>query len=162
LPISSETIVNKALSGGELKKLILADCVKLLDNEGMLSPHIGFGRVAYTITLALHLDNPFHPESVMDIASKATEAPGLAALEPPPLRDPSADAVIAGSQLDRKIVSPNVERVRAGMPVTMDVRQADNTVSRQHVTYPTDDTLGDGDVKIEDATSAAKAKWSRL
>jgi hypothetical protein len=162
MPLSNETVINKALSGEELKKLLAADFVdRLLPNEGMLSPHIAFGRVSYTIILALHLDNPFHPQSTVEVSSHAMSPGqlGEGVLEPPPLRDPSPDAVIAGAQLDRTITSPNAERVRNGMPITLDVKQPDGTVSQQHVSYPKDESLGEGDVKIEDVTPATKSRW---
>jgi uncharacterized protein YfaS (alpha-2-macroglobulin family) len=45
------------------------------------------------------------------------------------------------------------------MPITLDVKQPDGTVSQQHVSYPKDESLGEGDVKIEDVTPATKSRW---
>src|SRR4029077_13785113 len=126
-----ERVANKALSGDEIKSIIKEDFDRLLSNEGLLSPHIAHGRIAYDITLRLHMDNPFNPESQSSTASRSIatnivrDSPQLAAVEALPLAAPSPEAVAAGDRISRVIDSPNAERLRMGMPVPVEVKQMD-------------------------------------
>jgi hypothetical protein len=160
-PTAREVIANKPLSGDEVRELIRADVERLLDAEGLLSHYMAYGRVGWSLTLNLHLDNPVRPESVTEILSRkgAVNLPSLAPLESAPLHDPSSAAVASGTELRRDVVSPNTERIRGGLPVTMDVRQPDGTTSQQRVEYPPDDSLGDGDVTVKDVTAATRKRW---
>lgn len=150
MPTGSEKVINKALSGTELKEIIREDCNKLLENEGILSAHVAFGRVAYDITLRLHLDNVYYPESTITM-------PGSTPLtEKIPLVDPSTDATLGATTLTRTITSPNSERVRVGMAIPVETRQQDSTRQIEMIKYPPQPELGEGDVKIEDTTAAAR------
>ena len=168
MPSSRETVVNRPLSGDELKKIILADAARLLDNEGNLSPHIAYGRVGYTLTLALHVDNPFVPDPSITFESRGIagniieKQPELAAIERAPLDSPSPDASVGALTLDRHIDSPNQERLREGMPIPVHVKQQDGTLALEQVTYPPDafPDLPAGEVMIRDATEMQKAKWN--
>lgn len=168
MPTGRETVVNRALSGDELKKIILADAQRLVDNEGMLSPHIAFGRVSYTLTLKLHLDNPVVPDSTIEIMSKRASMqqvennPNLATLEPPPLVDPSPHAEPGAMELTRNITSPNAERLREAMPIPVLVKGQDGTTTTESISYPEGSfpELGPGEVMIRDATEMARQQWS--
>ena len=163
MPTAREVVSNRALSGAELQQILIEDFRKLIENDGLLSHHLAFGRVAYTITLHKHLSNPLHPDDSSFISSKpvgrnvVAEHPALAALEAPPLKDASADAVATGDKLTRVIDSPNAERIRHGMPVPVMSRQQDGSTVRNDVTYPRDDSAGDGNVRIEPDDFAARA-----
>jgi hypothetical protein len=167
MPTGRETVVNKALSGDELKRIILADCQRLVDAEGMLSPHIAFGRVGYTISLKLHVDNPFIPDTTVEIASRTPsiqqleKSPELAAIESAPLSSPSAESEPGAMDLTRTIDSPNAERLREGMPVPVQVKQQDGTTITESISYPPDSfpELGPGEVMIKDSTEMARQKW---
>ena len=167
MPTGRETVVNRALSGDELKKLILADCQRLVDNEGMLSPIVAFGRVGYTITLRLHMDNPYVPNTEITMESKpATIAqveasPELVALDRIPLIAPSDKAEIGALELTRNIDSPNAERLREGMSIPVQTKQQDGTTQMEQITYPKDSfpELGPGDVKITDVTEKTREAW---
>jgi hypothetical protein len=162
-----ETAVNKALSGQELKRIMLADFEKMLDNEGLLSPHIAYGRVSYTLISRLHMDNPMRPESEIRTDSRPVGrnlvegAPQYGAIEAPPLGSPgpSPDAIVSSTTVDRLIDSPNVERIRLGIPVPVNVKQQDGTVSQELVTYPPQPELGDGQVQVTDSTEEAAREW---
>lgn len=162
-PTAAEKIPNRPLSGTELRKLILEDIDRrLLEGEALLSGYMGFGRVAYRANLTLFLDNPLHPESKNFIDSRPASKqelearPELAAVEPPPLRDPSPEAVISSYTLDRSIDSPNAERLRAGMPVPVEVKQQDGTTITEQISYPPSDDI-EVNVTITDTTAAARA-----
>lgn len=166
-PVSRETVVNKALSGQELKRILLADFERALDNDGLLSPHIAYGRIAYTLIYRLHMDNPMRPESEMRVDSRpmglnvVAGAPEYAAIELAPPLQPAAgdDQVVSATTVDRAITSPNAERVRVGIPVPMKVRQMDGTTTEELVNYPPQPDMGDGDVTVRDTTDEAAAEW---
>ena len=149
----NEKVVNNALSGIELKSIILEDCKKLLDNEGLLSPHVAYGRLGYTITLKMHLSNP----SLNDYPSITVKGG-----ESVPLKDPSKDAEVAAQTLDRTIDSPNRERVRVGLPIPVVTKGLDGTIQTQQTKYPPQPELGEGDVKLEmdQATMDTRKEWN--
>jgi hypothetical protein len=157
MPSSRETVVNKALSGDELKLIILADAQRLVDNEGLLSPHIAFGRVSYVLRLTLHVDNPFIPDSTIEIATKRNSA--IPVIEPPPLTDPSDAAEVGAMELTRTIDSPNAERLREGLPVPVLTKQQDGTTITEQIKYPPSEELGPGEVMLKDATAMARQAW---
>ena len=162
---SRETVHNAALSGAELKRIILADFEKLLVNEGYLSDYMAFGRVGYEITIRLHLDNPLTPEALSHISSRAIgqnlvrESPQLGAVEPAPLDQPSPEALAGASAIRREIDSPNEERLRNDMPVPVIVQQQDGTKTVEYVKYPKDIVEGEGKIIVSDRTEEARAAW---
>lgn len=155
MPTSQERVPNRALSGAELKELLRRDFERLLANDGLLSDYISFGRIAYTIILRKHLDNFLRPEDVTAAASARqpnaaiAEHPGLAAVEPPPLVDSSADAIDLSTSVSRTIASPNEERIRAGLPIPVERRQQDSSLVTENIVYPPQPELGDGDVTLD-------------
>src|SRR5579863_8722032 len=103
-PTSKEVVANKALSGAELQDIIRQKLDTLMANEGLLTHYSAYGRVAFTLTLKLHLDNMMLRESEIEGSSAPAgvnvieESPQLAALEAPPLTDPSPDAVVSATE----------------------------------------------------------------
>lgn len=158
-PTSAEVIPNRALSGSELRELLVRDFTRALDAEGLLSAHLAYGRVSYTVGFRLHLDNPNRPTGGVDISSRipAANDRSPAPTEAPPLASPSADAVVGGMELSRSVTSPNAERLREGLPVRTDVRQQDGSVRSEYITYPA--TGEDGDIQVKDAEAGARAEW---
>jgi hypothetical protein len=167
-PTASESVPNRALNGTELKALILDDFQRLLDNDGMLSEHLAFGRVGYDIILRLHLDNASqdvtesHVKSRPRAKQQVEKNPALSAVQTAPLPTPSPGAVVAGTQISRSVDSPNSERLRLGLPIPVDVRQSDRTIITEQVQYPRDESLGDGNVQERDVTGDARAAWNLL
>ena len=162
---SRETVPNRALSGTELKRLILADTQAMLDGDGLLSPYIAYGRVSYSVTVRLHMDNPLTPESSTTRTSR-TQATGavaadstLAAVEPAPLAGASDAAVVSATRRTRTIDSPNAERLRTGLPVPVEVKQSDGTTHTETIQYPPDPSLGDRTARDEDVTAETSADW---
>ena len=148
MPTQSEKIVNRPLSGDELKSYLTGVFAKLLANEGMLSPHIAFGRVGGSIKLTLHLDNAYFPESSSTIKFG----------DKVPLTDPSPEAEVAQQTATFQMDNPNAERVRLGLPVPVETKQLDGTKQIEQILYPADqvDDLPPAQVKVEDTTVAAK------
>ena len=174
-----ETAINKPLSGLELRALIERDFVdRLLPNEGSLSAHIAYGRVAYEIRLVMHTGNPLMPRTEISVESQPVGVnalaelkndkgevvrparPELAAIERP-VRG-SSGITIGGTKLTRAINSPNAERVREGLPVPIEVRQQDGTKTIEKIVYPPEPGAGDGDMRVEDATEEARTAWNGL
>jgi hypothetical protein len=161
---SRETVVNRALSGSEYKEILRADFSRLLDNEQLLSPHIAFGRVSHRLTLTIHVDNPFVPDSTIHQDSKATrDANGefSSPVESFPLTSPSEANELGATELTRSITSPNAERLREGMPVPVHVKQQDGTTILDHIQYPKDafPDLPAGEVMLNDITEAARQQY---
>lgn len=153
MPSAKEAVVNKPLSGPELRELLLADFERLLANDGMLAPHIAYARVRYQIILRKHVDNPF-------------QGPGgdesfVVSQPAPPIADPTPDAEVTGATLTREIDSPNAERLRSGMAIPIQRKQQDGTTITEQVKYPPEmaEQIGDGDVRIEDTTAEAGESW---
>ena len=161
-----ETVVNRALSGAELKQLLREDFDRLLEGEGLLSDYIAYGRVGYDITLRLHMDNFMRSESAIATASRPVgvniveKRPELAAVETPPLASSSSEAVTSGTRLAREITSPNAERIRAGLPVSVVVKQPDGTVTTEHIKYPPQSGAAEN-VRVEDVTPEVESEWGK-
>jgi hypothetical protein len=167
MPTEREAVVNKALSGLELKELILRDVRKLLDADGMLTAISAYSRVAYSFRLRMHLDNLMQRETISHGASAPqpgnaiAQNPQLAAVEgAPPLRDASFDSAVSGVELTRTITSPNAERLNAGMPITVDAREQDGSKVQRSVSYPVPEA-GEvpEDVKVDDVTAQTRKDW---
>ena len=167
MPTSRESVPNSPLSGAELREIIRRRCDDLLANFGILSPQMAFGRVAFSVTISLHIDNAMAADHAIadDSRRLATNLvaarPELKAIEPPPLAAASPDAVVLAETLDARIDSPNAERVRHGMPVPVIVRQPDGTRTQEMVKYPPDASLGEGDVTIRDSSAEARQRWGQ-
>lgn len=174
MPAGRETAPPKALSGYELQEILVQDFRRLLRNNSMLAPHLAFGRVAYTIHLAIHLDKisgveTGRPSSDISISSRAiaqniinhpdNPQPQLAAIEPPPLSSPSEDAEVFGSSLTREISAPNLERIRAGLPITIERKDLAGNTRTEGIIYPAEDAPGVGAVTIKDTSIDLAKSW---
>jgi hypothetical protein len=159
MPTAREATVNKPLSGEELKKVIIADFARLVENEGLLSPHIAYSRIGYTITLQLHVDNPYAGDSRIELTSQKDNR--FPVMEPPPLVDPSPEASVGGVELHRDITSPNAERLRADMAIPTLVKGQDGTIQTESIKYSPDafPELGPGEIKVTDVTEKTKSRW---
>jgi hypothetical protein len=168
--MTRESVPNTALSGAELKQLLLDDFARLLDNFGELATNTAFGRCAYQIDLRLRLANIWHSDATIRGESRAAARdqldlhPELTALEPPTVGSPlPADTAVAAESLTRDITSPNLERLRMGLPIPVLQKQPDGTVTTEHITYPQDNDLvtsiGAGQVRISDITEETRVAW---
>jgi hypothetical protein len=170
MPTLSEKVVNRPLSGIELKAILRAAFDKLLDGEGLLADRVAYGRVSYELRLTLHTGNVFWPVSVTTVDSArrgavtdvlpVAEGEQLPQPEPIPMRNPPPDAMFGATQLDHTIDNPNAERLRHDMAIPVERRQADGTTITEPIKYPKGSVesteLGEGHVKVHDATAAAR------
>ena len=148
MPTQSEKVVNRPLSGDELKSYVRDVFNKLLDNEGMMSPHIAFGRVRGTIKLTLHLDNAYFPESTTSIEFKK---------EDPDRIGQSGENEFGQQTATWTMDNPNAERVRLGLKVPVETKQLDGTRQIEHILYPSDmEGLPDQQVEVKDTTAEGK------
>ena len=150
-PTQSEKVVNRPLSGSEVKSYLKSICDRLLDAEGMLSPNIAYGRLSGSIKLTLKFENSFFPESITTIeVSQEREIPPGVKIESP---------LEAGQQVaEFTMDNPNAERVRLGLPVPVETKQLDGTKQIEHVLYPADqvEDLPEQHVIITDTTEQGK------
>lgn len=164
--MSREVAVNKAITARELREVLRADFEKLLNAEGLLSGPMAYGRIGYELILRLHTANVMRPESETIIESRPIgtnllEAmPEMAAIEKAPLATPVEDDTVSGTTLSRNISSPNAERVRLGLPVPVERRQMNASVSTENIIYPPQPELGEGDVRVTDSSAEARHKWN--
>lgn len=161
MPTSRETVANRALNGHELRDIIRRQFDRLLEADGMLTPGVAYGRVAFKVQLTLHMDQlmmqpvPSFVHSAPADKVSVEGKPALAALEAFPLRRPGPDAEVGSLQLTYEIDSPNQERLRHDLPITLESRGQDGQVTQHPVHYPAPEGLGDGQVAIEDVTQDA-------
>lgn len=162
MPTSNEIVQNRSLSGIELRKIIVEDIDMVLAKDGMFTEYVGYGRIGYEVIVKLHLDNPAYPEHTAMGRSK--KKPDIQSIEPLPLSKPSDESVVVGLKRTRTIDNPNKERVRRGMPITIDARDPnDGRLKEKQITY----SLGEAgldpkeseSVKDEDVTDKTKAEW---
>lgn len=130
---SFEKVINKALSGLEIKEILLRDFKKLLDNEGFLTNYVAYGRISWQILLKLNVDNHMMPESKSSTESRFLTDSGVDNF---PLSNPENDESRIAIGLERNITSPNVERIRNGMPVPAEIKQHDGTTGMENILYP--------------------------
>ena len=162
MPTTREVVPNRSLSGNELKRLILADFTRMLDNFGILSPHIAFGRCSYRLTCTVQSDKHAKPQDItLDsraIDKRSVEAnDSLGAVESHPLVDPSPAADTAARELVREVSSPNAERMRNQIPVPILRKQKDGTLINEEIPYPPQPELGRGEVTETDISPTAVA-----
>jgi len=172
-PTASEKVPNRQLSAAELRTLLEADFSRLLDNLSLLQSCSSFARVGWDLRIAIHIDNALQGAhdigdhsrpvagNIINGATGATPAsrreprPELAAVTTIPIPDATESAQLEAKSLHREIDSPNVERLRNGLPVPIERKQADSTTVLEQVTYPPDETLGDGAVVVSDVGQMA-------
>ena len=168
MPSGKELVANRPLLGSDLKTIIMADVEKILHGDSMLTPHCAYGRVAYEVTVTLHLDNPVMPTHRTFVTSKPRSDndkerdPSLAAIEgPPPLANPSEKAFVSSLARNRPIYSPNIARIEHGLPVTIVRKTQDGGSVEEGVVYPKE-VLEDiaPSVTDTDRTAAKKAEFA--
>lgn len=102
MPLASERIANRPLSGSEVKQRILADVKRVLDHDNMFADYLAYGSVSYKVSVEMSTSNPFTP------SVKTAAASG----------DLDAEAELrGGAELTRSITSPNTERIAMGLPL---------------------------------------------
>jgi hypothetical protein len=142
-PATSEKVVNKALSGAEMKEIIRKDFDRLLDNCGELSHYVAYGKAGWKILLTLQTGNARSPESTSVIVG-----------------GDEVEEVTGAKELEHQFDSPNKERLIAGMPIPVVVKGLDGTTQNQMVQYEPRLDL-QSDTIIADVTPREKDKLWR-
>lgn len=119
MPLSTEVIGNKPLSGQELLEILVNEVRDLCGTDAMFRSHVGYGKVNYKITVDLKLNNPTYPEHIVRGREK-TVGGGE--------DDPEAKKVT--KTRSRAVESPNVARIANSLPVTVVSRQNGQTVEK--------------------------------
>lgn len=144
MPTSKELVANKPLAGSDLAKIILADVTDMLDRDGLLSGHIAYYRASYEVRVTLHFDNPSMRESSSAATSRAqardkvTADSTLAAIEPFPLADPSAESILAATERHREIESANGARMDFGLPIDILSKDQNGQSTEKSIIVPAD------------------------
>jgi len=167
MPTSNEIVPNRPLTGIEAKQIILADVHAMLDRDGMFTEYIAFSRLSYEVVVKLHLDNPAYPNHTSVVQSRK-EPSKPAVIEPPPLANPRPQPeteIVVAKRRSRVVESPNKERVKRGMPVTVTARSTetghfeDKQVKYDPESLPDGERNLDEGAKDEDITRQVKKEW---
>jgi len=138
MPTTKEIVSNRPLAGSELAKIILRDVARMMESNSLLSSQMAYSRIAYDLRLQLHLDLPSLPLSEDHARSRppsSDEPPS--GIESFPLAD-APHAIHSATDLSRDIQSPNAERLRHGLPVTVETLGPDGHHREDQVEYPAD------------------------
>jgi hypothetical protein len=121
VPLSTEAITNKPLTGPELVTIIEKDVRALLEKDGMFNSHVAFGKVVYQVSVKLTLANPTYPEHVARASAKLVGDKAIT---------PEDEVKKVELTREREIKSPNVARVANGLPVRVMTRQDGHNVEK--------------------------------
>jgi len=140
VPTAAEATYNKALNGDEVKRLIQRDVDRLLSNFGEINSYVAYSKVGWRVVVTLQTGNAFRPEVSSDIEG-GDELP-------------IEDAVTSAHEIEHQVESPNVERVHAGIPIPVKVKELDGTTVEKRITYASKDVndLPPEKVTITDVT----------
>ncbi len=132
MPLSTEHVPNKPLSGTELIEILAKDMAKLLASSGHFSSYVAYGRVAYKITVEIDLGNVMLEKQVMQIRSRADDVTEAF----PMIGD---DTATITATRERKVDSPNVARIANHLPIAAQYRDQDGKTKDRTLHYdPTD------------------------
>lgn len=177
MPLNTEVVANRPLSGTELQELLVRDFKTMLESDGALTNYAAYGRVSYRLELRLFLDNPATPSSVSVLESRrasqqqVAESPELEALVTVPQPDPSKAIdltratdrfLVRGRQRTRRIESPNRVRIENGLPIKVTSRDQGGEVVEREVKYNIEDLppAPEGAAGVEDREmSREELRW---
>ncbi len=130
--LSTEFIINRPLSGQELRKVIMADVDDMLGRDGLFTGHIAFGRVAYDVEIHVHMVNPSYPEHNLKLTAPSTVTSGGVLEGAPPLARAvdSGEGIVARTR-KRTIESPNLTRIANGLPISASTTHEGQPVTRE-------------------------------
>ena len=135
---------NRALTGAELRQVILNDVTDILNGDGMMGSHIAYRRVSYLVTIKVMTDNPMLPDGSWTIKTKSKkstpqqieESASMEAVEVHPLAGERTEHHLdLGAERKRVVESPNVTRINNGLPVTITARGSDGETKELQATY---------------------------
>lgn len=132
MPLSTETVPNRMISGLETAQIIEQDVHDILARDGVLQDHIAFQQVSYKVTIEIMMNNPTYPKHEVLVNSRP-KPEQHEAIKPFPLEqivvegenpetgdlEPVETVVGIALERTRTITNPNKERIKRGMPVTV-------------------------------------------
>jgi len=144
MPLSTESVRNRPLTGAELIEVVLNDVREMLQRDGMFSPYIAYKRLAYNIEIKLQTGNPLHPEHTALVRSRATKD-GVPEPYPLPLTvDIETGEKETVGEMDasrqRDIESPNLTRIHNKLPIRtysqVEGKTVENSIHYEAGDYP--------------------------
>jgi hypothetical protein len=122
MPLSTEMVANKPLSGAELVEVIVKDLRVLLDGDAMFRSHVAYGKVKYSVSVELTLANPTYPKHVAQTRPREIG---------PEIEKSDEKVGPVRFTRTREVVSPNVTRIANGLPVTVIAKVDGQAVERK-------------------------------
>jgi hypothetical protein len=118
MPLKSQTLPNRRLTGAELMTILEKRFHEMLARDYAFTPNVAYGRVAVNITLTMHIAGVTSEHVVRSY----TKADGVVEGEPPLAEPVEEDAALIALTRDFKMDNPNLERVAAGLPIVFQQR----------------------------------------
>lgn len=119
MPLSTERVNNKPLSGKELGQVVLADIKAVIERDAMFSEFAAFGRVAYKVTVELEMANPTYPKHETVAQAPITQLEGTQLEGVPPLRKVEGKVGKVHKTRERLMDNPNLSRMANDLPITI-------------------------------------------
>ena len=116
MPLSSEQIPNRPLSGSELKTYVLRVLESRLDSDCMFSTQIAYARVSFSVKVAFHL-SPTVGDFDVDVYLRPDAAFPQVEGAPPLNLGPGEEHDVHSFEVVAEVDNPNLVRVHAGIPI---------------------------------------------
>ncbi len=165
MPLSTETLPNKALNGRELLEIAVAKFRQSLENDCMFTAGIAYGRIAFTISASFDVASAYMPPFTV-----RTRTPKEAPIEGDvPLKD-APDSELTAFEAKVAIDNPNVERVAANLPIKVQGRKTtgpstpDNPfpeIETKEYRYDQSVVPAPPPIKVEDVSARESAKHGK-
>ena len=131
MPLQSETIPNKNLTGREILDCAVADFKAMLERDCTFNPGVAYRRVGYTLEATFHLGYPHQPVkvSVHTRAEPSGVVEGRVPLNPAP---PEGEGIVLGLERDVKLDNPNLARVHHDLPIKTQERMPPKPITYEN------------------------------
>jgi hypothetical protein len=107
MPAAFEQVLNKPLSGEEVRRIIMVKIGEMLTMDSRLAGHMAFPAFAAKVTIAIQLEGAVHPNVDREIDIKHNN----------PGSDPNVPAEYVVLSTEQTAMPPNEARVDAGLGV---------------------------------------------
>jgi hypothetical protein len=114
MPLSTEAVPNRPLSGAELIEYVLSVMRKRLESDCHFTRTIAYRQIAFDVTVHFHLGTPVgeHVVAVSGLNEEGTWKAGA-----PPLSPEPEEAEVVASEQHAEVNDPNLVRVHTGQPI---------------------------------------------
>lgn len=126
MPTGREQVENRALTGAELKQILINDFTRMLERDAMFANRLSYERASYRIKVQLFLPLPQYPEhtaATQSIDPPKNEKDGKKKLLTAP---PKSQLATVGLERSRVIDSPNLARLTNDLPITINRRNPES------------------------------------